>query len=47
MSDEPVVYRVEGHVATITMNRPEVANAQDTALIDGIDRCLDDADDDA
>ena len=46
MSDEPVVYRVEGHVATITMNRPEVANAQDTALIDGIDRCLDDADDD-
>jgi enoyl-CoA hydratase len=44
MSDEPVVYRVEGHVATITMNRPEVANAQDTALIDGIDRCLDDAD---
>jgi len=43
--DEPVVlYQVRGHVATITMNRPEVANAQDTALIDGIDRFLDRAD---
>jgi enoyl-CoA hydratase len=47
MSDQPVRYEVFGHVATITMNRPEVANAQDTALIDGIDHCLDlaDADD--
>jgi enoyl-CoA hydratase len=44
MSGEPVVYGVDGHVATITMNRPEVANAQDTALIDGIDRFLDVAD---
>jgi len=44
MSEETVVYRVDGHVATITMNRPEVANAQDTALIDGIDHCLDRAD---
>jgi enoyl-CoA hydratase len=45
---DPVLYAVDGHVATITMNRPEVANAQDTALIDGIDACLDraDADDD-
>jgi len=42
---EPVVlYEVRGHVATITMNRPEVANAQDTALIDGIDACFDRAD---
>jgi enoyl-CoA hydratase len=46
MSEQPVTYRVAGHVATITMNRPEVANAQDTALIDGIDRFLDQADDD-
>ena len=39
--------QVAGHVATITMNRPDVANAQDTALIDGIDHALDlaDADD--
>jgi enoyl-CoA hydratase len=42
---EPVVlYATRGHVATITMNRPEVANAQDTALIDGIDAALDTAD---
>jgi enoyl-CoA hydratase len=42
---EPVVrYAVDGHVATITMNRPEVANAQNTELIDGIDACLDQAD---
>jgi enoyl-CoA hydratase/carnithine racemase len=45
MADDAVVlYEVTGHVATITMNRPAVANAQDTALIDGIDACLDQAD---
>jgi len=46
---EPVVrYEVDGAVATITMNRPAVANAQDTALIDGVDAAFDraDADDD-
>ncbi len=45
----PVVrYQVDGAVATVTMNRPEVANAQNSALIDGIDACFDraDADDD-
>ena len=43
--DEPVVlYGTRGHVATITMNRPDVANAQNTALIDGIDACFDRAD---
>jgi enoyl-CoA hydratase len=41
---DTVIYEVDGHVATITMNRPEVANAQDTALIDGIDAALDRAD---
>jgi enoyl-CoA hydratase len=30
-------------VATVTMNRPEVANAQDTALIDALDRAFDTA----
>jgi enoyl-CoA hydratase len=48
-TDEPVVlYDVDGPVATITMNRPRAANAQDTALIDGIDQAFDraDADDD-
>jgi len=46
--DPVVLYEVRGHVATVTMNRPEVANAQDTALIDGIDAAFDraDADDD-
>jgi enoyl-CoA hydratase len=39
-----VLYDVDGHVATITMNRPEVANAQNTELIDGIDAALDRAD---
>jgi len=39
-----VLYETRGHVATITMNRPGVANAQDTALIDGIDACFDRAD---
>jgi len=48
-ADEPVVlYEVDGAVATITMNRPQVANAQNTALIDAIDAAFDhaDADDD-
>jgi len=42
-----VRYEVDGAVATITMDRPEVANAQDTALIDQLDRAFDlaDADD--
>ena len=44
MSEEAVVYEVVGHVATMTMNRPDVANAQNTAVIDGIDHFLDVAD---
>jgi enoyl-CoA hydratase len=42
-----VRYETDGAVATITMNRPEVANAQDTALIDELDAAFDlaDADD--
>jgi enoyl-CoA hydratase len=43
-NDDSVLYAVAGHVATITMNRPDVANAQNTALIDGIDHFLDVAD---
>jgi enoyl-CoA hydratase len=46
VNDDSVLYAVAGHVATITMNRPDVANAQNTALIDGIDHFLDVADDD-
>ncbi|HXW32478.1 MAG TPA: enoyl-CoA hydratase-related protein, partial [Acidimicrobiales bacterium] len=44
-ADEPVVrYEVDGAVATITMNRPQVANAQNTALIDALDAAFDRAD---
>jgi enoyl-CoA hydratase len=46
-SSSVVLYETDGAVATITMNRPEVANAQDTALIDELDAAFDlaDADD--
>jgi enoyl-CoA hydratase len=48
MGFETILYQVEGHVATITLNRPEVANAQSSQLIDELDVALDraDADDD-
>jgi len=40
-------YEVVGHVATVTLDRPEVANAQDSQLIDELDAAFDlaDADD--
>jgi len=41
---ENVLYEVDGAVATITMNRPEMANAQNTGLIDDIDAAFDEAD---
>jgi enoyl-CoA hydratase len=43
MDTSPVLYRVDGAVATVTMHRPEVANAQDTALIDALDHAFDEA----
>ena len=43
---DPVLYSVDEHVATITMNRPDQANAQNSAVINGIDHCLDRADED-
>ncbi|HSS10293.1 MAG TPA: enoyl-CoA hydratase [Acidimicrobiales bacterium] len=48
MGFDTVIYEVDGAVATITMNRPDVANAQNTALIDEMDVAFDaaDADDD-
>jgi enoyl-CoA hydratase/carnithine racemase len=39
-----VLYEVVGPVATLVMNRPQVANAQDTALIDALDAAFDRAD---
>ncbi|HEX3460970.1 MAG TPA: enoyl-CoA hydratase [Acidimicrobiales bacterium] len=44
MDYEVIRYEVDGAVATITMNRPEVANAQDTRLIDELDAAFDRAD---
>src|SRR4051812_6385084 len=48
MAYETILYDVDGHVATITMNRPDAANAQSTTLIDELDAAFDvaDADDD-
>src|SRR5580698_1387677 len=44
---ETILYVVDGAVATITMNRPDMANAQDSTLIDQLDAAFDlaDADD--
>ena len=44
MGYDTSLYEVEGAVATVTMNRPEVANAQNTALIDDLDAAFDEAD---
>ena len=44
MGYDTLLYEVDGPVATITMNRPEVANAQNTALIDDLDAAFDEAD---
>ena len=44
MGYETIIYEVEGPVATVTMNRPEMANAQDTLLIDELDAAFDRAD---
>jgi len=41
---ETIRYETDGAVATITMNRPDVANAQDSRLIDEIDAAFDRAD---
>ena len=44
---ETIRYEVDGPVATVTLNRPEAANAQSSQLIDELDGALDlaDADD--
>lgn len=48
MSDatQPVLYSVEGHVARITLNRPDKRNALNDAVITGIKGSLRDADHD-
>jgi enoyl-CoA hydratase/carnithine racemase len=44
MAYDTVNYEVDGPVAVITMNRPDMANAQNTALIDDLDAAFDEAD---
>ena len=44
MEFSTVRYEVDGAVCTVTLNRPEVANAQDTTLIDELDAAFDRAD---
>jgi enoyl-CoA hydratase len=45
---ESVLYEVDGAVATVTLNRPDAANAQSTAMLDELSAVFDraDADDD-
>lgn len=47
MDFDTIRYAVDGHVATITLHRPDVANAQNSRMLDEIDAALDlaDADD--
>ncbi|MDW3219768.1 MAG: enoyl-CoA hydratase [Acidimicrobiales bacterium] len=45
MSDlRTITYEVDGMICTITLDRPDVANAQDTQMIDEIDEAFDRAD---
>ncbi|HZJ28057.1 MAG TPA: enoyl-CoA hydratase [Acidimicrobiia bacterium] len=41
MSSDTILYAVDGPVATITLNRPDAANAQNTELIDALDGAFD------
>ena len=43
-AEHVVRYEVDGAVAVLTMNRPQVANAQNSELIDALDACFDRAD---
>src|SRR5260370_27458859 len=40
---DTVIYEKEGPVARIILNRPEKANAQNSAMVRDVDRCLTDA----
>ena len=38
-----IIYTKEGHIAVITLNRPDRLNAISTAMIDSVQRALQDA----
>ncbi|HQY29134.1 MAG TPA: enoyl-CoA hydratase-related protein, partial [Burkholderiaceae bacterium] len=43
MSHDPVLWNLDARgVATVTLNRPEVNNAYDAALLDGVMAAMDD-----
>jgi len=44
VADSAVLYDVDGAVATVTLNRPEAANAQSTAMLDELSAAFDRAD---
>jgi methylglutaconyl-CoA hydratase len=44
MEKSPILYTVEGHVAIVTLNRPEKRNALNDALVAGLKQALRDAD---
>jgi len=46
VSEDLVLYDVADNIATLTLNRPEVANAQNRALLDQLDAAWTRADDD-
>ena len=44
MENAPLIYAVEGHVALVTLNRPEKRNALNDELVGGLKEALRDAD---
>ncbi|MBV8982080.1 MAG: enoyl-CoA hydratase/isomerase family protein, partial [Acidimicrobiia bacterium] len=44
MAEPAVLYEVDGAVATVTLNRPEAANAQSTAMLEELEAVFDKAD---
>lgn len=46
MSETPVLYSVENAVATVTLNRPDILNALNPALLDALLRSMEQARDD-
>lgn len=46
MAGDEIILKKEEGLATITFNRPEVHNALNTAMVDGLERALDDIEED-
>ncbi|KPK26430.1 MAG: hypothetical protein AMK69_12060, partial [Nitrospira bacterium SG8_3] len=46
MSAQEIVFKKDQAIATITFNRPDVHNALNTAMVDGLERALDEIEQD-